>query len=472
MNIFGTPGQQTMLDFSNMPNMFAYPMSAPATAPAFTQTKNFWDPDSSMGGMAMDLSGGDSTFFAGAQHKASDSAEWGRNNQIFQQTANIPQYSPNIPQNNNLKRPRTIAAKPTPLNNLDAASTFGFGGSLGDDPFSMATSTGAVDPGLLFTVPPDFTSLHISQAQPLGGTTTYSANLSQDQLRRSQSSRDFTTMGNRKPQSMSTPSRLRPGLQRSASESRMRRSITQKTALPPAPLQRTPKGRLSPVKQLSKPNLASIPETLPTSLSSISFTIDEFGRAHTVTKIAKDEPRTTKGGPVASDSESSYIESSSDEEPIVLPSRSSSFALPASTMPKTDHSAKKRRSNENITGRRRAGSNLTSQTSSSSSYKGGNSPNESENDTMGEDGEGGRGDAQSELRRLQHERRLSRGGAAAIARRRTSTRNAHRGNRSPSEMTDLIDMATPDTGIKSDASGDSTRCVCNQREGDSFMVQW
>lgn len=464
MTMFGTPGQQTMLDFSNMGDIFAYPMSAPATAPAFTQTKTFWDPDASMGGMGLDYSGAESHFFDDSTHRINNSFDWGRSNQAFQQTSNAPQFSPVLAHVSDPKRPRPLAAKPNSLSSA-TNNSFTFGGSLSDDPFAIAASTGAVDPGLLFTIPPDHSiPPFTSHSRSLLGPNSFQAS-SQDpeELRRSRSAKDLT-MEMTSHKSFSSPAKTRPGLQRSISDSRARRPHSSRAALGANTLGRQAKGRQSPVKQLSRPNLASIPESMPSTRASVTFTIDENGRAHSHTTLTSNEPRTSKGGPAASSSEGdSSSDESSDDEPIVVPSRTSSFAMPQASKPKMGNfsTGSRRRSSENIMGLGR---------SSSSTSLAGTSASEAE--TLLDDGsivsEDGRGEA--EIRRVQRARKMA--GHGSRMRQPQLMNFGSPGARS--EMTDLVDMegfGTPDTAIRSDIS-DSTRCVCGHREGDAFMIQW
>ena len=139
---------------------------------------------------------------------------------------------------------------------------------------------------------------------------------------------------------MSSPIRgsARPGLQRSTSDGRGRRAqgnmLTNDMSAPRlnsaqdrVVLSRS--GRISPVKQ--RPSvLTSIPELQPPKTrTEVKFTIDANGRARTET-IVVEEPRARRRRPSRQgyEFESSSYESSSDDEPILVPSRNSSFTLP------------------------------------------------------------------------------------------------------------------------------------------------
>jgi hypothetical protein len=99
-------------------------------------------------------------------------------------------------------------------------------------------------------------------------------------------------------------------------------------------------GRISPVKQ-SRPSsisLSSIPELPPSrTRTEVKFTIDANGRARTETVLVEEEASPRRIGSSRRnegwDEESNY-ESSSDEDPIIVPSRNNSFALPTQKPPK------------------------------------------------------------------------------------------------------------------------------------------
>lgn len=99
-------------------------------------------------------------------------------------------------------------------------------------------------------------------------------------------------------------------------------------------------GRMSPVKH-SRPgsiSLSSIPELPPPrTRTEVKFTIDASGRARTETILVEEELSPLRAGSSRRnegwDEESNY-ESSSDEDPILVPSRNTSFALPTQKPPK------------------------------------------------------------------------------------------------------------------------------------------
>lgn len=235
---YGTSGTSThhpdLLSFpSSSADLFGYPMTAPATAPIFSNTGSFLDPDTSMSGMGFDFMTDDSAIFNTGSHRISSSLDWGRDNQLFQDSVNVP------PNQNNLtptKRQRPLAPKapisgtdpPTPLppftfNNKSEGKI-----STSDDPFSNAKLR-SVDPGLLF-------SRHNSISSPAARPATsqvvqepYEHQLresrrDQEELRRSRSSREGSSGRRVDRGTMSSPlkSHARPGLLRSVSDIRGR----------------------------------------------------------------------------------------------------------------------------------------------------------------------------------------------------------------------------------------------------------
>jgi hypothetical protein len=152
---------------------------------------------------------------------------------------------------------------------------------------------------------------------------------------------------------------------------------------------------------------------------------------------------------------SAEVDSDSDDEPIVIPSRNTSFnasfALPDPRKP--------------------VGSIFHSSSRSISDRSNSNSPNEgeSEAETVVNEKAGKVGDAASELRRVVEDRqkRSLRQGSARSSQRslNTNIRNLTGGIISPTSLTD--------SSYGSDSY--NVRCICNNSkadEGDAFMVQW
>lgn len=502
----GTPAQLNTVNFTSMDpgDMFSYPMSAPATAPVYTNSRPFWDPDSTMMSMDIDFSADPSMFDTPSSHRLANTVDWGRNNEVFQETTSAPLFAPEPAQPTRRQRP--LLAKP-PAPNLEQSSTsltFDFGrATMSEDPFS----NGAVDPGLLFSVP----QINTTSAPPASFDSTTAAPLSrptsghllrepyqhqlresrrdEEELRRSRSARDSTT-ASRFDRPLSNPAAkgIRPGLQRSFSDSRTRRHQSQKPTLLPSTGRKsgiadfrgaTAKVATSPLKHQSHTSLASIPEAAgPNARTAITFSIDANGRARTETTVIVDKQMTARGGPqIVDDGWSSPRSSSStDDDPITIPSKRVSFTAQDTRSTKFLHSEI---SSQSVEGSRRG-----SFTGKSSSMD----DEESEAETIIEDDDGS-GDATNALRKVVESRKQVSSQQPGIrlhlqpkdsAQRFYGQPNPHSlqqygnqqssSNISPTTVTDP-DLATPSTDRGSSRS-DSTRCVCNSREGDSFMIQW
>lgn len=163
----------------NPDDVFGYAMGGPATAPPMTESRPFWGMDMNTSDMSIDVdlaaAGADlfqTNAAQNAQQRSMNSIDWGRTNQVFQQTGMMPQAQQDQQQQSSLplspgqERRQNSARRDRPLAPKTAAmstnSSFGqttptqsfsfesFHMSM-DDPFG--TSPGGVDPGLLFGQP-------------------------------------------------------------------------------------------------------------------------------------------------------------------------------------------------------------------------------------------------------------------------------------------------------------------------------
>lgn len=246
--ISGTPILNA--DFSAFPttssDLFGFPLSAPATAPVFTNTKPFWDPDSSMGGMDLDFTAEDANMFAPGSHRISSSFDWGRSNQMFQDNVNLPP-SEELPQpaKQPTKRQRPLAPKVPKVNAIaNPLPPFDFNSSnippSQEDPFSAISLDGSVDPGLLFarnnsvSMTSGFEDVQLPAPRPATShieRQPYQHQLresrrDQEELRRSRSSREGSSSRRVDRGTVSSPIKgsARPSLQRSASDSRSKKN--------------------------------------------------------------------------------------------------------------------------------------------------------------------------------------------------------------------------------------------------------
>ncbi|KAK8082460.1 hypothetical protein PG996_001241 [Apiospora saccharicola] len=516
--VAGTPQQHS----TNMPNfvtaptdMFGYPLSAPATAPLYADSRLFWEADPSMSGMELDFPASGADMFQ-SQHRPMSSDDWGQANEMFQESGIAPPQNHNQAQNQNQanvqpqKKERALAPKPAAQShNTNDQDTNMFGTSFTqatDDPFSMAGHNGGVDPGLLFPRPP---SSHMEPAafdpmaqlpllqppmppQPLQSPTEFQPPAN---LRRSATTKE-TSGGKRalRPAGTISKSGARPGLSRSFSENRGKKTASKTAALPtlaPAirPVQQKeagtesrsmrPNGRASPLKNHHRlSSLCSIPESpAPKTRTSVKFTIDSRGRARAETTLVvvgsnddDDEditPRATrkhhKPARIGSNSwaSSEDSDSSTDDEPIIIPSRNASFALPDPKKPSTVHPF---HSSQRIVSEKSA-SNLGIYNNEPAPVQ---NDGESDAETVLNEPEGRHGDAASELRKVLETRQKR---ASMKKGQRVSSSVSHSASSSFNRAS-LSEVSLP---TPSSSHGRTVRCLCKSGEiipsTDGFMVQ-
>ncbi|KAH8203453.1 hypothetical protein TruAng_002437 [Truncatella angustata] len=503
--VLSTPQQAGMPNFVTTPtDMFGYPLSAPATAPVFLDTHNFWDNDTSMNGMEYDFSAASAAMFQAQGHRPMSSLDWGRTNEMFQETGLMPQLPIQTQESNmSMRRDRPLAPKPTPSappvleSNHQDTSMFGtsYVAPL-DNTFGIMNQGGGVDPGLLFSRPPS------SKAEPVTFTqATQPPSVVQpgpvliapkpsrpSEIRRGSSVKE-TGAGKRLDRTAaSSPIKSigRPGLSRSFSDNKGRRAVPRALpALAPAArpvVQQTSSkrpvsqgsrnGRTSPLKNHHRlPSLGSIPEAVtPKMKTSVKFTIDSHGRARaetTTVTLSDDEdptPRPIRGRKEARPasrgwSSSADDESSEDDDEIVIPSRNHSFALPDPNKPTSSISLQSLRRS------------FSEQTSSSLGIydnepplSGGDADSEAETEVQAP--QGSRGDATSELRKVVQDRQKR---ALSSSGRHLPRPRSSASTISPSSVSEAS-IPTPSS------RGGSIRCVCRRiegpRHGDGFMIQW
>jgi len=234
--------------------------------------------------------------------------------------------------------------------------------------------------------------------------------------------------------------------------------------------------RTSPVKQQRSTNLTSIPESpIPRPRTEVRLTIDANGKARTETIVIHSAARTTRGGPSvdATDGwDSSPYESSSDDEPIIVPSRNSSFTFPSQPVgPKLARFETSRSTADSR--RRRISAGGYSQTSSQNSL-----PLERSVESEAgiilesfEDNNNG-GDATLALRKVLESRK------SQVLLQSNHNNHSHntRHHLFPSSQhyTDYSSLSpTTDGATPSSSRSGTTRCVCRQGEGwdGGLMIQ-
>ncbi|KAI0114870.1 hypothetical protein F4814DRAFT_439960 [Daldinia grandis] len=478
-------------------DLFGYPMSAPATASGYGDSRMFWDTD--MGGMDIDFSVASGEMFQTSSHRPMSSIDWGKSNEMFQETGAIPSQSQGS--NPPAKKERALAPKPSqPTLDTSVADTAMFSQSFAtsaDESFAMMNQNGSVDPGLLFTRPPS-ANMEPASFNPLSQPPLMQSFSRPEPIvlaakapkrgavRRSASNKEINAgkKANRAFASSPVKPSDHPGLSRSLSEKISRKPVGKAANLPslapatrpvpqsigrPAPQgsRASGSGRISPLKnhQQRLPSLSSIPETPPRTQTSVKFTIDSRGRARaeTTTIVVEDNDATptavrsrkekrSKGKSWASSEDD---DSSTDDEPIIIPSRNTSFALPDPRNPASlpFHSSQRSISDQS--------------TSSLGIYY--NEPDpaddpESEAETvMNVPGGNNYGDATSELRRVIENRQ-----------KRASNMNENLIPRPVSRLTPSP-LKTSQLRSQSTERGHRIRCICNTANnhinGNSYMVQ-
>ncbi|KAL6870067.1 hypothetical protein ACO1O0_001402 [Amphichorda felina] len=486
----GTSQPQDLSGLLGSPgDLFSYPMSAPVTGP-----DSFWDPSSLALPMDMDFS--TANIFqpdTPSGHRQSGSFDWNNEVQMFQ---DLPQQPPAASSKQRKTQPaarkaRTLAPKPPTSGQLSSAAqaSNSMSSILGiDNPFGIMGSGRGVDPEVLSSRPQtaaadsSFNAMNDagSAEAALAGSTK---GQSSSGVRRSTSVKDARNgkMPDRAfVSSPVKPSAARPGLGRSQSESRGRKSIGRGAIVnPPSTFRPVPparngsgldsgrnpvrlSGRVSPLKKQHRLSLASIPESAsrPGSRASVKFYIGADGRAHAEAAHAPGDSELTPRGPRSHTSgdaqqwDDEYDSSSTDDEPIIIPSRNNSFnasfALPDPRRPVGSifHSS-----------RRSVSDKSTSTLTNSDAHNGVYNDVESEAETVMNEGLDQDGaDAANELLRVKENRQQGPNIFSTTKSQRffaVSGGGLH-GN-------SISQTRRDEPGV---------RCVCHRNEMTGFLVQW
>ncbi|PFH62630.1 hypothetical protein XA68_12704 [Ophiocordyceps unilateralis] len=438
-------------------DLFGYPLSAPASA-----SSNYWDPSMSM---PMDLEFNAAVHgvmhpSAPSSHRHTGSFDWNADITMFQDVSAPVQSQDNAqsPRQERVLAPKPAASAPT-ANPVTL-----------EDPFGIMNPGDGVDPGLLFGRPHtsalDSGFGSSSQPRPAERAAPSFAKPMPGELRRANSAQGPRSAKLTDRASIGSPikSKARPGLSRSCSETRGRRAVGR--TMQPAPMETNlshgvlpagcrPTGRCSPPKTVPRvSSLASIPETSPQyrPRTSVRFTIDSRGRARAETTVVGEGPISDKRlhrsrSAAASRSWDSSDDDSSDDEPIIIPSRNSSFnasyALPDPCKP--------------------VGSIFHTSCRSGSDRSRSNSATgpESEAETVVND-KGG--DAMRELRKVVEDRQKR-------SRRMVSGRPQ---GLISTNMASFPGGIISPTSLADSSQGNGVRCVCEDTstdEADGFMLQ-
>ncbi|CAF9907697.1 MAG: hypothetical protein ALECFALPRED_003761 [Alectoria fallacina] len=509
-----SPQQFPALQFS--PEGFGYQMSGPATAPVYPQHKLFWDPEPGGDTMNIDFPMDDTftTFGMGVQ-KILDPFVSPQDHTNGIQFPTSPGFNLISTRNDNLATYTSTSYAESPSNTVTLARGK-FAGN-------------AVNPSLLFSSP--------GRAADVAAMPVVSQAIQDDllrpyahQMRDAQIELDMQLA--RKPKRKRVPETDdspavkaalvtlredqtgRSGVERDHIDEIIEAKAIARSRsrnLYGHAKERQEAGSRSLQKQRSLSRLRDSQR----KRSSVTLTIDASGRAKTV--VADDTKHASRSGiPVDNESEDSESDSSSSSAEMVT-SQPQSFAFPSQRQkqPKlgrffNDPKSHSQRSsytstlgsasNAQAPSTRRTSSNLHTQHSSHAYNGAGRTEVESEAETI-VDTDDDRGDAQSELKKVlqsrsqkvskQAVRPESRDGFTGQRRAYpaqggplhpyyttgsyTPGQHGHQdpySNISPTTITDP-DMSTPTTGRESNASGDSTRCVCHMTEDfGEVMIQW
>jgi hypothetical protein len=477
----------------NPDDLYSYPLSAPVTGP-----DSFWDPTMSM---AMDLSftAGTTLFQTPAPGLPRGQAfEWNGDLPLFQDPLAPPLMSPDIMgqvRRDPVRREVAIAPKPPPPAQASGSADTSKAASFNAQSHGSMFNGGAVNPDLLFSRPQtSAVDAMFNTADQHGAFSMASADMreqgSGDTRRKTI---DMNGRNGKMPEralaSSPVKGSTRPGLGRSFSENRGKKGLGRGSTAPLAPVARSasggsivepssrpvrPSGRSSPLKNQHRlTELASIPETFPqpSARASVKFTIDSQGRARaestmTNTELEIERPISRSHSTHSLSKRASWQfsddDESSDDEPIIIPSRHNSFhsfALPDPRKPVGSifHSSRRSISDNS--------------TSTSTTADGLNAPlvePESEAETLMNEHVDLVGDAASELRKVvQHRQKRTGQTSSSKSQRHLAAPFQGRpgGTISPTHLTELSQGSDADT----------IRCVCHKKEargGDGFMVQW
>lgn len=515
------------LQFS--PEVFSFQNAGPATAPAFPQQRLFWDPEQSHDAMSIDFTGNDGFALGIGLDKGLDPFVSGPD--------------PVTPS----KLPST--SFPGLDGSQDDLAVFPVSANVPAKKFSKSRLvTNVVDPSMLFSSPghsSDLPNIPSSQADIESTLQPYA-----HQIRDAE--REIKQLGSRKTRrgkgtevdspavkealaTLRDEDTDRPLMRRSITDSvlqsfddtHVRAALKERKAIEnqrrmAVSRQKQHDRRLSPYKSAQAPS----------KRTTLTLTIDPSGRAKTETKVVKADTGLTMDSKMDIDNASEEEDSStsSDEMDIAMSHRQSfgfdkkrakrgkltRFALDTKTHSQRSSYASTFASNSTASGvkpmNQRLVSNLSSQfddpsllplppsddrASSStviSDRLDGRETHESDTGTT-VDSDDGKGDAQSELKKIRQQRQQSqsRKGTQSSQQRKQSfqypnplstnpiqsfsyaenmTPSRDPFNISPTTITDP-DLTTPNSARDSHASNESTRCVCRGAESDGdLMILW
>lgn len=477
LNLFSTPGQQTMLDFSNMTDSFACSLNAPQTAPAMP---SFWNTDTGMNAMTMRFSNTPTTLTDVPLQRAG-STQWNSQHPSYQQCMTIPQFNaPSLPQSQNIQSTQNLSSSHLLPLDSHTPTSFGFVNSASDDPFSASVPKGAVEPGMVFSYPSGLNAVHntrqthnlvsptrLIQSQDVQQPSSTASRPQPHGLLRSQSTRELNSA--MVPKTFMSPVKgVRNDLRRSMSDCKIKQAdLNTLNNLASG------QGRMSPVKQLGRSPLAPIPEVQ--SKPKVFFSIDING--HAFTSSTNDESSPTKSGPHESAATSPHASVNSEDGTTDMNfSRKSSVSGGGLLM---RSNSRKRPSSDDQT-LSRSNSRLMNRSTSSTSLE--EQPAGSTTPSAVQENEDSSGDAKTELRRVLSNRSIARPRARSLRQQqqpilqKAATISSHTSPVGPTvvQIPSGFDYARWSAGVPASVQHlpHSTRCMCGVNTVRGFMVQW
>lgn len=321
-----TPFGYPSLQFS--PDMIQFPSTGPMSAPALPQSRLFWDQSNDASRMDIDMPLA-SDPFGPTPHKIEGNMNW--------QTFHTPASDHMGPQG--FHSLQGLQSSPGPVSSFATSNT---GGANTSRPSSFISSSGGVDPSMLFSFssPGPASSFNTSVPMPNKVIETrqpYETQL-RDSLREKEAARKPRSQHSRTSTNSSSASfEGRPSLQRSNTDSGFRKSrpsSMESRSSSSAAAYNIPR-RSSPLKRSSGGSLMAIPEV---RRPRTRLVVDESGRARTET-VPFDEEEEDRREPRRNPQDlrmqypGLWNDDESDSEDEVTPqavtlSRNTSFSLP------------------------------------------------------------------------------------------------------------------------------------------------
>lgn len=355
-NDFVQPSPQFFPGLEFSPDVFEFPSAGPATAPVYPQQKLFWDPDTSIGPMDMDFSGGGLDMFE--SNPTFDLSHYVSAEAALEPVPAMSTFCMGSDEQNAVAHTTHSFTANTSVPEMSAYPTSTAHVSRKKFAAQPTTVDHAVDPCLLLSthgLQGPSQNMGTSMSKPAREIRQPYLHQMQESRRekevdRSRRSRSRHTSHTSSSQATEPKQEKRPRLNRRSTDTLLGKggSISRKHSQGPSyhrpkvekerdngHLQR----KLSPIK--SQPfdiSSATVEHPRLRPQTSVTFTIDDNGRARTETKLTRDESESeTDQEPERTDRRTwgdSASESSEEADADIATSFYSSFTFPSSKQPK------------------------------------------------------------------------------------------------------------------------------------------